>query len=197
MKKSLCAFTLIELMVVIAILASIAFPVFTSVQERARAVQDLNNLRQIGSVLFTSGDIWMSLLYPKYLPSWKIFQSPFDKRNSSEDNTSAPISYGVNGNTNVVGISMDKVKKPSVFIMFGPAQAAGTTLTFSGKPTAAVTVYKNSVAAGGVQNKRTRINALFADLHADSLTWATFSSDTATTADPDAAYRWAPDQPWP
>src|SRR5438067_13514318 len=92
-------FTLIELLVVIAIIAvlvSIAYPVYTSVQERARAAQDMSNLRQIGlatqmymndndGVIFSStGGTWMSQLEPKYIPAWKIFESPFDKRAPSE-----------------------------------------------------------------------------------------------------------------
>jgi prepilin-type N-terminal cleavage/methylation domain-containing protein len=54
MKKATSAFTLIELLVVItiiAILASIAFPVFNTVTERANQTKDLANIRQIGVTL--------------------------------------------------------------------------------------------------------------------------------------------------
>jgi len=52
-KNSLRGFTLFELLVVIAmvaILSTIAYPVFIGVLERGKALKDLNNLRQIGVV---------------------------------------------------------------------------------------------------------------------------------------------------
>lgn len=206
-RKRARAFTLIELLVVvtiIAILAGLALPVFNSVMERARITQDLSNLRQIGlgtqmylndhdQVLFSSDagqPPWMGQLHPKYLPTWKIFQSPFDKRSALEDDAAAPISYGLNGDLpDILGRSTDKIEKPSVFILFAPAQDAGTTVAFSGKAGTSVRV-TNTGASGGVQSSRKRINALFADLHSDSLDWTTFSRDTVTTTDPDASYRW-------
>src|SRR5439155_3858623 len=87
------AFTLIELLVVIAVIAilvSIAYPVFTGVLERGKATKDMNNLRQIGlatqtymndndGVLFSTvagAGSWMTQLNPKCLSAWGVFQSP-------------------------------------------------------------------------------------------------------------------------
>jgi prepilin-type N-terminal cleavage/methylation domain-containing protein len=216
LKKSARGFTLIELTVVIAliaILASLAFPVLSSVQERARITQDLSNLRQLGiatqtylndhdSVIFSADQVttsWMKSLHPKYLPSWKIFQSPFDLRAATESDATAPISYGLNGNA-IAGTLMDKVERPSVFILFAPAQNNNAKVRFSGVPTAAVTVFKDAstpggTATGGTQNKRVRINALFADLHSDNLLWTTFKQPPNGTPGDDSNYRWDPAPP--
>lgn len=209
-------FTLIELLVVITIiiiLASIAFPVFTNVQERGKATQDMSNLRQIGlatqmymndndGVIFSSDAAagpWMSQLKPKYLPAWKIFQSPFDKRSPSEA-ANAPISYGLNGNTtsgatSIAGLTSDKIRNPSVFILFAPAQGATGNVIFTGTPATAVTVYKNGGSQGsplgGTHSGRKRINALFGDLHVESMPWSTFILDTDPN-DTTAAQRWDP-----
>jgi prepilin-type N-terminal cleavage/methylation domain-containing protein/prepilin-type processing-associated H-X9-DG protein len=211
------AFTLIELLVVIAviaILATLAYPVYTGVLERAKATKDMNNLRQIGlatqtymndsdGVLFTAGGIWMTQLHPKYLSGWNIFQSPFDTRPASEVDANAPISYGLNGNpgsgSSIAGLSVDRITKPSVFIIFAPAQAAGVTVTFSGGTAAAVTVYKNTnpPASGGTHSNRKRINALFADLHSENMDWTTFINDTPSASDPSADLRWSPYIPYP
>jgi prepilin-type N-terminal cleavage/methylation domain-containing protein len=228
MQKNLCrGFTLIELLVVIsviAILALIAYPTYTSIQERARVTQDMNNLRQIGiatqmylndndGVLFTAGGIWMAQLHPKYLPAWKIFQSPFDARPASEDEagtTKPPISYGLNGNpgsgSSIAGLAMDKVANPSAFIVFAPAPdtTVGSSAKFQGVPAAVVTEYKGTSAPGGLaptpggtHNQRKRLNALFADLHTESILWSTFVNDTNSATDSSASQRWTPYTPYP
>jgi prepilin-type processing-associated H-X9-DG protein len=208
-------FILIELLVVVAVIAilvSLAPPVFNSVQERARITQDLNNLRQLGiatqtylndndGVIFMSDQTnnpWMKSLVSKYLPSWKIFQSPFDTRVASEDPTSAPVSYGLNGNS-VAGISTDKIVRPSAFILIAPSQNSNVAVSFTGTAgvTVPMTVYRatsvGGPAVGGTHNHRTRINALFADLHVGTLTRTDFLLDQDTTnTQADANFRWDP-----
>lgn len=188
------AFTLIELLIVItiiAVLASIAYPVFTGVQERARATQDMSNLRQIGlatqiylndndSVLFPDGK-WASLLRPKYLPAWKIFQSPFDKRSPSETTPPIPISYGFN--PSAFRLTTDRITNPVALIFFSPAQASGADVRFGGTPEVEVTVDKadsnpGGPAIGGTHSGRKRINALMADLHVENMAWNDFKSAT-------------------
>lgn len=231
------AFTLIELLVVIAVIAvlvSIAYPVYTNILERGKATKDMNNLRQIGiatqaymndsdGVLPGSATMppsWMSQLYPKYLTSWYVLISPFDQpvspRVVSDNNANSAISYGINGRGGVIGMSATRITKPTVFIVFGPAERSGTTVGFQGtadttSPTnlansANVTVVgvgggqANSVpggtAIGGTHSSRTKINALFADWHVENMPWsgagAAFTNITPTATDPDAASRWSP-----
>jgi len=209
------AFTLIELVVVIAIiavLAAFAVSALSGIQERARIAQDMNNLRQIalatqtylndndgGFFLPTGGTSrWMNSLHPKYLPNWKIFQSPFDKRAPSENNTTAPVSYGFNLNAQSSGASLlsDKITNPSVFILFAPAQGTLTTVSFTGTAAASVTVDKaggsQGTALGGTHNNRKRINACMADLHVENMLWTVFINNTNSSSDPSASQRWTP-----
>jgi len=160
MKKS--AFTLIELLVVIAIiaiLASIAMPVFGRVTEKAHATQCMNNLRQLGigtaaylsdhdDLIFKTGDKWPELLNTdpttnvtgKYVPTWKAFKSDFDRRQGI--GAATPISYGINVNIltqSSAGDAFDgnvaKADAPSSLIFMVPVykkQKAGEEPVFSG-----------------------------------------------------------------
>jgi prepilin-type N-terminal cleavage/methylation domain-containing protein len=149
------AFTLIELLVVIAaigILVGIAVPAMNSVYERPKVTKDMSNLRQIGTAtqLYMNDNngvfpgsatlAWMSRLEQnqKYLSSWRVLESPFDKRSTSElGDATTRISYGINANVlpGNVAISADKITKPITFIAFAPAQASGVTVTFQGLAT--------------------------------------------------------------
>ena len=212
---------LLVVIATITILVAIALPAFSGVLERAKSTKDLSNLRQIGSatqmymndnngVLFSTGSSWMTQLNPKYISRWAVLQSPFDKRPGSEAGTVipvSPISYGINSNvfSGSVPFSADRITKPSSFILFAPAQKSGGTVSFQG--TAVVTQPVVTVlgrggntatsnpggnATGGTHNNRTKINALFADLHSETMSWATFTNNAATSSDPDGLYRWTP-----
>jgi prepilin-type N-terminal cleavage/methylation domain-containing protein len=228
-------FTLIEFLVVvsaIAILFALVVPAFTSAVERAKATKDLSNLRQMGmatqlymndnsGVLFSTASSWMSQLYsvnaatPKYLSSWNVFISPFDKpvspRTSSTNNANSAVSYGINATSGVVGISADRISKPTVFIVFAPTQKSGTTVAFQGvgnttsDPNLAAssnvkvvgaTSTPGGTATGGTHNRRAKINAMCADWHVENMPWSgtgpAFTNTTSTGTDPDGGLRWSP-----
>jgi prepilin-type processing-associated H-X9-DG protein len=225
----------IELLIVIAtiaILAALVVPAFNRVLESAKATKDLSNLRQIGlatqmymndnnGILFSTTSSWMSQLYnadnpaaSKYLSSWSIFVSPFDKpvspRTASAPSASSAVSYGINATTGVIGISADRISKPTTFIVFAPAQASGATVRFQGSANTTsqaflaassnVTVLAanspGGPATGGTHSARTKINALFADWHVETMLWSgtgpAFTHTTATASDPDGYFRWNP-----
>jgi prepilin-type N-terminal cleavage/methylation domain-containing protein len=230
-KNNSRGFTLIELLVVIAavgILVAVATPAFNGALERAKVTKDLSNLRQIGTAtqLFMNDNngvfpgsstvTWMSQLElnQKYLSAWRVLQSPFDKRASSEAGTGSPvspISYGINPNiySSGVAISADRITKPVTFIVFSPAQDAGTAVSFNTNAAATagapgVTEYAGTsspggAAIGGTQNNRTKINALCADWHVETMRWSAtgpaFTHTTDPGGDPDGPYRWSPQGP--
>jgi prepilin-type N-terminal cleavage/methylation domain-containing protein/prepilin-type processing-associated H-X9-DG protein len=224
--RFLRAFTLIEVIVVLAIIAilmSMVYPMYTSISERAKATKEMSNLRQIGMATqlymndsdgMLPGSIvpavtWMSQLRPKYTSVWAIFQSPFDKRPRSEaGNDATPVSYGINAKVyvNNVPISATRISKPTAFILFAPAQDNSAAVAFQGTGnTAAPGVYllgngnvvtstPGGAATGGTHNGRKRINALFADLHCETMTWTAFTSTAANAGEPD---QWTPYVPYP
>jgi prepilin-type N-terminal cleavage/methylation domain-containing protein len=212
------AFTLIELLVVIVmigILATFAYASYTKAQERARATQDMNNLRQIGLAMQTylndndqvvppsptwPGTNAAPVLYPKYLGSRKVLQSPFDKRPSSEatDGT-PPVSYAVNSNiyTNTAG-NMAAVKSASSTIFMAPNYTGDPSVLASWTGTAG-TAPAISPAGGngtlGPQSNGQQINALFCDLHIETMTFGPASrtgSFKDTTSDPLGLKHWDP-----
>ena len=195
------AFTLIELLVVIAIiavLAALAVPAFNRALERAKATNDLSNLRQIALLTQTYlndkdgilpvindnpgiGSTAVPVIYPKYVATKKIFQSPFDKRAPSETDN-APVSYGINDNMYApsLGIAgnMAKVVSPSSTILMAPNYNGNPSVATSWKNCAAAAPFvQNLVPGGGLgmttgpqQNGR-QINVLFCDLHAATITF--------------------------
>src|SRR4029450_8203827 len=147
-------FTLIELLVVIAgiaIVLGLAVPAMNSAFERSKATKDMSNLRQIATAtqmymndnngVFpgSASATWMFQLEQnrKYLSTWRVLESPFDARSTSEagDGTTASR-HGINANvydpaTNP-SISADKITKPTTFILFAPAQKSGLSVSFQG-----------------------------------------------------------------
>ena len=190
------AFTLIELLVVIvviAILATIAFPVYTGVLERAKVTKDMNSLRQLGLAIQTylndndqvlpatatwPGTTATPVLYPKYIATRKVFQSPFDNRPSLETDL-APVSYGINANMYAVapGINrnMTSVVSPASTILMAPnyPSATGDPANVASWPGVATNAPNLPLGGGGetkgTHSRGTRINALFCDYHTESL----------------------------
>jgi len=221
------AFTLIELLVVmatVAILAALAVPAFTKVFESAKAAKDLSNLRQIAAAtqmyindnngVFpgSATQTWMLQLEQsqKYLSSWRVLESPFDKRSTSElGNGTTSVSYGINFNIlpGNVPISADKITKPVTFIVFAPAQASTATVTFTGAGDStlpgvrvlAQTSTPGGGAQGGTHASRRKISAMCADWHTEIMPWSgtgpAFINTSNPGNDPDAGFRWSPQGP--
>jgi len=224
------AFTMIEMIVVlgvIAIMMAFVYPAYIGMSQRAKATKDMSNLRQIGIATQTymndkdgvfpgsaAGPTpvpWMSELNPKYVSAWRVLESPFDIRPTSEQGgANAMISYGINSNVYSGGaaISAEKITKPATFIVFAPAQKSGSAVSFQGVGNSSapgvnlvaagniVTSSPGGVPAGGTHNSRTKINAMCADWHIETMAWSgsgpAFTNTTATGTDPDGAYRWNP-----
>ena len=199
-----CAFTLIEVLVVIAvilILAAILIPSLSSALESTKATKDLSNLRQIGALMQAYlndkdgilpvinaapgiGTIVLPVIYPKYVATKKVFQSPFDKRTGSETD-SAPVSYGINVNMYAAspGIAGNttRIVSTSSTILMAP--------NYNGPPgvgaswTGVATAVPNLAAGGGAgmttgtHKSGRQINALFCDLHVETMTFGPSSTE--------------------
>lgn len=217
MKRS--AFTLIELLVVIAIiaiLAGIALPVFSKVQERSRAINCAANMKQVGvglqAYLNDHDDqifpkdgkdetAWPRLLNPRYIPGWKVFRSPFDKvtgeRPDLQKEPGVPVSYGIN--EYCLGVNTSKFVAPTQLILMAPAMEDEDVLIFLGTSESHPKLMKpepdKGNGGGGVQKKRgthfgrSQLNALYADWHVNALSYKEFQG----SEDEEGKKRWFPE----
>jgi len=168
------AFTLIELLVVIsiiAILAGIALPVFTSVQTKGAQAKDLSNARQVGLGLrlyasdnngyfpttnpttsgtaVTANDAFLNIV-PTYIPSQKIFWLAGSQwstgSHATELGTSGTLASGQNNYAYVSGL-LDSSNTNFPLVADGFAGALGTS---SALANGAAVYTSNATAPGGV-----------------------------------------------
>jgi prepilin-type N-terminal cleavage/methylation domain-containing protein/prepilin-type processing-associated H-X9-DG protein len=217
------AFTLIELLMVIAVIAilvSIAYPVYTGILDRAKATKDMNNLRQVGLTIQTylndsdqilpatttwPGTAATPVLYPKYISTRKVFQSPFDGRSSLETDL-APVSYSINTNMFTLapaGIerNMAKVVSPASTILMAPTYNGNpkNPASWAGTATSAPDLPAGGGAGEtiGTHSNGNQINALFCDSHVETLKFGPSTvpgSFKDTTSDPLGLKHWDPTQ---
>ena len=206
--QRLNAFTLIELLVVIAVvgaLAAIALPVFSRVQEKAKATADAGNLRQLGIGIIAFADDNDESLADSASDTIiqvnekvgglnstaaekttitriaEVFVSPFDKRGIEPLNQ--PVSYGFNDNIfSEANGNLVRLKSISRYILMAPAPSGTeeTTPDFKGTATQPVNIYRNKLNKStplGTHGNRKKINALFADGHVETMTWGNFLGD--------------------
>jgi len=226
MKKT-SAFTLIELLVVIAIiaiLAGIALPVFQKVLEKGHVTEDCSNMRQLGigtvAYLNDNSDTLFNkttsiqggsnssqlaapgLLQVNYVPSPKVFHSPFDKRPVGGNPN--PISYGVNNNlldptsaTPQWDSNFTKLAAASQLILYCPEYKGDPTnaSSWTGVETTAISVTSNGKdqTLGTHQNGKW-IDVLYADMHVGSIKLKDFQTtgDNSASGGIDGINQWQP-----
>jgi prepilin-type processing-associated H-X9-DG protein len=210
---------ILVVMLIVATLLAILYPTLSSALEKGRITQDASNLRQIALATQTylndndgilpaaitwPGTTATQVLFPKYVATRKVFQSPFDKRTPAESNT-APVSYGFNANMYAAsqGVAGDmlRVVSPSLTILMAPNYNGDprNTSSWTGTTTSAPNLTPGGAAGNtrGTQNNGQRINVLFCDLHTESITFGPSTvtgSFQDTTSDPVGKKHWDPTQ---
>ena len=223
-KNCFGAFTFIELlvvMVVVGILFSIAYPVYTGTLERAKVTKDMNNLRQIGVGIQTylndndqvlpASTTWpgttvppVSGLYPKYISGRGVFLSPFDPRALLETDA-ANISYSINAKMYDappgINRNMTSVVSPSSTILMAPSYPSAPGDPRGPGSWPGIATNAPNLPIGGTGETRgthsngTRINALFCDFHTESLKFGPATTPGTfqdTMSDPIGLKHWDP-----
>lgn len=165
MKKTNSAFTLIELLVVItiiAILASIALPVFNGVTERANQTKDLSNAKQIGLALkLFAGDndgkfpvaaananTAFAQLIPTYVTTEKVFylaKSPWTPAPPDEVATSSTTTLASGENNFAYVNNLTDTSNPN-FPLIADGFSSSTVGTYATDETAKGGVWKGKKA---------------------------------------------------
>ncbi len=173
------AFTLIELLVVIsiiAVLASIALPVFTSVQERGFQTKDLSNAKQIGLAcklyaadhdgLFPDKDgtaepavtplaagntsnLAFANLVPLYLPSEKLFylaKSRWSPNVPDENTAAAADRCEASSNNYAYMMGLSEVSNPSFPLIADAPETGGNSAVYTSDQAARGGVWKGRKA---------------------------------------------------
>ena len=179
---------------IIVILAAILIPSLNSALESAKATKDLSNLRQIGALMQSylndkdqvlpvtatwPGTSGTPVLYPKYVGTRRIFQSPFDKRPSLETDL-APVSYSINHNMYAVAAvngNMLKVASPASTFFMAPTYT-GNASSWTGTATNAPDLPVGGTGeTTGTHRSGKKINVLFCDWHTETVTFGPASTE--------------------
>jgi len=149
-KRTSRGFTLVELLVVVAIialLAAILFPVFGTAREKARQASCMSNQKQLGlaalqysqdndemcvSSLVHNGRGWAGCIWP-YVKATGVYTCPDDPTLTSP----GTVEFSYAANSNLVyfieigqgAVPLAKVTNPSVTVMFTEAQGATWPMT--------------------------------------------------------------------
>ncbi len=144
------------------------------------------------------------VIYPKYIATRKVFQSPFDKRAASEADN-APVSYGINANMYAAspGIAGNttRVVSPSSTILMAPNYNGHSWCRrfMDGRCAQHLaSIWLPEEARDDNWNATqvaAQINALFCDLHVETMTFGpagTAGTFQDTTSDPLGLKHWDP-----